>query len=150
MMFTVFQASPVGSYSQSSVARSQQRHAWVSRRRAGVRRPVMRRASGNPKDGQGNTPGLPRPDPNQTTEQTKDVSEPKVDQSKVENIAAGNISNENAERRADLGATRPPTLFGKLVGSSVSSANAAFDLHRARHLFLFDVTLLYCCRGSVF
>ena len=148
-MSTVFQTRPVGNYSQSSVARSQQRPAWVSRRGAGVRRPVMRRASGNPEDGQGNTPGLPRPDPNQTTEQTMDVSEPKVDQSKVENIAAGNISNENAERRADLGATRPPTLFGKLVGS-VSVLPTLPLTYIVHGTCSFDVTLLYCCRGSVF
>lgn len=72
---------------------------------------MVRRASGNAEDGQGNTPGLPRPNLNQGTEQTNDVAEPKVDQSKVKNIAAGNISNENAEKRADLGAVRPPTLF---------------------------------------
>lgn len=46
------------------------------------------------------------------TEQINDVPEPTVDQSKTENIQPGNISNENAEKRADIGATRPPTLFG--------------------------------------
>ena len=115
-MSTVSQTSTVGSH---IAARSQRGPNLVSRRVAGVRKSVVRRASGNSEDGQGNTPGLPRPNLNQTTEQTKDVAEPRIDQSKVENIAAGNISNENAEKRADLGATRPPTLFGKLTSTYV-------------------------------
>ena len=111
--------STVGTSTQNVVARSQRKPALDSRRVAGVRRSVTRRAAGNSEDGQGNTPGLPRPNLNQTTEQTKDVAEPSVDQSKVENIAAGNISNENAEKRADLGATRPPTLFGEYISVCV-------------------------------
>ena len=38
---------------------------------------------------------------------------PTVDRSKTENIEAGNISNENAEKRADIGKTREPTPAGK-------------------------------------
>ncbi|KAL0035380.1 hypothetical protein WJX77_003777 [Trebouxia sp. C0004] len=34
---------------------------------------------------------------------------PNADRSKTENIEAGNISNENAEKRADIGKTREPT-----------------------------------------
>lgn len=37
---------------------------------------------------------------------------PNVDRSKTENIEAGNISNENAEKRADIGKTREPTPTG--------------------------------------
>lgn len=37
---------------------------------------------------------------------------PNVDRSKTENIEAGNISNENAEKRADIGKTREPTPSG--------------------------------------
>ena len=39
---------------------------------------------------------------------------PTVDRSKTENIEAGNISNENAEKRADIGKTREPTPAGKI------------------------------------
>lgn len=119
MTSTVSQTSTVGSHIQSIAARSQLRPKLAPRRVGGVRKSVIRRAAGNSEDGQGNTPGLPRPNLNQTTEQTKDVAEPSVDQSKVQNIAAGNISNENAEKRADLGAVRPPTLFGKLTISHI-------------------------------
>ena len=35
-----------------------------------------------------------------------------VDRSKTQNIEAGNISNENAEKRADIGKTREPTPTG--------------------------------------
>ncbi|KAL3146202.1 hypothetical protein ABBQ32_002906 [Trebouxia sp. C0010 RCD-2024] len=107
-MTTMAQTRTVGSHVQASTTGSLRRPALVSRRVAGVRRSVIRRAA---EDGQGNTPGLPRPNLNQGTEQTNDVAEPKVDQSKVQNIAPGNISNQNAEKRADIGATRPPTLF---------------------------------------
>ena len=58
---------------------------------------------------------MPPPKTNQNIEQTDDVKEPVIDQTKPENIVPGNISNENAERRADIGATRPPTLLGKLA-----------------------------------
>lgn len=37
---------------------------------------------------------------------------PSVDRSKPENIEAGNISNENAEKRADIGKDRAPTPTG--------------------------------------
>ncbi|KAK9808432.1 hypothetical protein WJX73_004832 [Symbiochloris irregularis] len=61
------------------------------------------------------------------------------DQSKVENIEPGNISNENAEARADIGKTRPPsfteaqafdgpapeTINGRLCMLAVTSALAA-------------------------
>ena len=123
-MSIVFQTTTFGSLSPQFAARSQRRPTLLSRRVAVARKSIVRRASGNPEDGQGHTPGLPRPDPNQTTEQTKDVSEPKVDQAKVENITAGNISNENAEKRANVGAKRPPTLFGKLTGYSINFAKA--------------------------
>lgn len=111
MMTAMSHTCTVGSHVCATAARSQRKPALVSRRVAGVRRSFIRRAA---KDGQGNTPGLPRPNLNEGTEQTNDVAEPKVDQSKVQNIAAGNISNDNAEKRADIGATRPPTLFGEL------------------------------------
>ena len=116
-MLTTMSQTRISSHVQA--AGSARRPAALSRRVAGVRRTVIRRAA---KDGQGNTPGLPRPNLNEGTEQTNDVAEPKVDQSKVQNIAPGNISNQNAEKRADLGATRPPTLFGKLVYPVLLSA----------------------------
>eukprot|EP00891_Asterochloris_glomerata_P000655 jgi/Astpho2/655/Aster-04494 len=47
---------------------------------------------------------------NEGTEQSKSVPNPQVDQSKTKNIEAGNISNQNAEKRADIGATRAPTF----------------------------------------
>lgn len=131
MLSIMSQTSTAGTHAQNVAVRSQFRPALVSRRVAGVRKSVIRRAAGNSEDGQGNTPGLPRPNLNQTTEQTKDVAEPSVDQSKVKNIAAGNISNENAEKRADLGATRPPTLFGKLI---LCRRSLEFLVDRARHL----------------
>ena len=37
---------------------------------------------------------------------------PNVNRDKTENIEAGNISNENAEKRADIGKTREPTPTG--------------------------------------
>lgn len=37
---------------------------------------------------------------------------PDVDRSKIENIEPGNISNEAAEKRADIGKERPPTPTG--------------------------------------
>jgi len=39
---------------------------------------------------------------------------PNVDRSKTENIEAGNISSENAEKRADIGKTREPTPTGTI------------------------------------
>ena len=38
---------------------------------------------------------------------------PSVNRNKTENIEAGNISNENAEKRADIGKTREPTPTGE-------------------------------------
>lgn len=92
--------------------RSQPRLGLSCRRAKGARHSVVRRgvqASGS----QDQARPDPRPNLNETTEQIRDVPEPSVDQSKTQNIAPGDISNENAERRADIGATRPPTLFGK-------------------------------------
>lgn len=134
-MTTMAQTRTVGSHVQASTTGSLRRPALVSRRVAGVRRSVIRRAA---EDGQGNTPGLPRPNLNQGTEQTNDVAEPKVDQSKVQNIAPGNISNQNAEKRADIGATRPPTLFGKLTNPVV----VVFDSLHSVFLFEADIATL--------
>ncbi|DBA68307.1 TPA: hypothetical protein ACH3X2_013625 [Trebouxia sp. C0005] len=97
------------------------------------RRSVVRRA------GKGSGPQDPAGPRGETTEQINDVQEPNIDQSKTENIQPGNISNENAERRADIGAKRPPTLFeaqsfdgpapetinGRLAMLGVTSALAA-------------------------
>ena len=142
MISVMSQTSTVGSHIQTSTARSQRRPSLVSRRVAGVRKSVVRRASGNASDGQGNTPGLPRPNLNEGTEQINDVAEPNVDQTKVQNIAAGNISNENAERRADIGATRPPTLFGRRKCGSVPVSSIC---PYAR----LELTVLCLCRGSI-
>lgn len=40
---------------------------------------------------------------------------PDVDRSKASNIEPGNISNENAEKRADIGKTREPTPTGNVA-----------------------------------
>lgn len=91
--------------------RSQCRSGLSCRRVHGARHSVLRRGvQGSGSQDQARPD--PRPNLNETTEQIRDVPEPDVDQSKTQNIAPGNISNENAERRADIGATRPPTLFG--------------------------------------
>lgn len=37
---------------------------------------------------------------------------PNVNRNKTENIEAGNLSNENAEKRADIGKSREPTPAG--------------------------------------
>lgn len=42
-------------------------------------------------------------------DKSKKAETPTVDRSKTENIEAGNISNEGAEKRADIGKTREPT-----------------------------------------
>lgn len=118
------QLSIVGSLRRSTVS-----HSSVSN----VRRSVIRRA------GEGSGPQDPAGPRGETTEQIRDVQEPNIDQSKTENIQPGNISSENAERRADIGATRPPTLFeaqsfdgpapetinGRLAMLGVTSALAA-------------------------
>ncbi|DBA82125.1 hypothetical protein WJX77_005557 [Trebouxia sp. C0004] len=123
--------------SHTSVLTSRVQLSVVSQRRStlrcnpvlSARRSVIRRAG--PQE-----PAGPR---GETTEQISDVPEPSIDQSKTENIQPGNISNENAERRADIGATRPPTLFeaqsfdgpapetinGRLAMLGVTSALAA-------------------------
>lgn len=118
------QLSIVGSLRRSTVS-----HSSV----LNVRRSVIRRA------GEGSGPQDPAGPRGETTEQIRDVQEPNIDQSKTENIQPGNISSENAERRADIGATRPPTLFeaqsfdgpapetinGRLAMLGVTSALAA-------------------------
>lgn len=118
------QLSVVGSLRRSTVS-----HSSV----LNVRRSVIRRA------GEGSGPQDPAGPRGETTEQIRDVQEPNIDQSKTENIQPGNISSENAERRADIGATRPPTLFeaqsfdgpapetinGRLAMLGVTSALAA-------------------------
>lgn len=86
-------------------ATAQARRSVLGVQRTPVR-PVLRRAEGD----------VPRPRPNEAIEQIDDIKEPIVDQTKSQNIQPGNISNENAERRADIGATRPPTLLGKVSG----------------------------------
>lgn len=116
-----------------------QRGLGVSCRRVQAARPsVLRRGVQNTGSKDQARPD-PRPNLNETTEQIRDVPEPSVDQSKTQNIAPGNISNENAEKRADIGATRPPTLFeaqsfdgpapetinGRLAMLGVTSALAA-------------------------
>ena len=136
MVSMMLQTTSAGTHIQNGSARSHRRPTLVSRRVAGVRKSVVRRASGNPEDGQGNTPGLPRPNLNQGTEQTNDVAEPKVDQSKVENIAPGNISNQNAEKRADLGAVRPPTLFGKRTNQRCCLSRRPLEIHQTGACYL--------------
>lgn len=68
------------------------------------------------------------------------IAEPDmVDRTKVQNIEAGNLSNENAERRADAGAEQPfssiqafdgvgecpptPLQMGKLLGNLLSASH---------------------------
>lgn len=106
MITAMSPASVISSRVQLSV-RSQRRSAPSRNSVLSVRRSVIRRA------GEGSSPQDPAGPRGETTEQIRDVKEPNIDQSKTENIQPGNISSENAERRADIGATRPPTLFGK-------------------------------------
>ena len=55
------------------------------------------------------------------TDKSIEAKAPTVDRSKPENIEAGNISNENAERRADIGKERAPTPTGpKMSGVTYS------------------------------
>ena len=102
------------STSQMQVVRaaSTGRPAQARRSSLGVQRaplrPVLRRGKEELRD---DGVGLPRP-ANQAVEQINDVKEPQIDQTKPQNIQPGNISAENAERRADIGANRPPTLLG--------------------------------------
>lgn len=74
----------------------------------------------------GDKAGVPRPDLNQNLEQVSDVKGPGIDQRKTENIQPGNISSENAERRADIGATRPPTLLGQFCELACIDCSAVF------------------------
>jgi len=113
---------------------AQARRSSLGVQRASLR-PVLRRGKEELRD---DGVGLPRPS-NQAVEQIDDVKEPKIDQTKAQNIQPGNISAENAERRADIGATRPPTLLeaqafdgpapetinGRLAMLGVTSALAA-------------------------
>ena len=46
---------------------------------------------------------------------------PTVDRSKTQNIEPGNISNEGAEKRADIGKTREPTPGGTAAVLKCSS-----------------------------
>lgn len=46
---------------------------------------------------------------------------PNVNRNKTENIEAGNISNENAEKRADIGKGREPTPAGEMQAMHVIS-----------------------------
>ena len=138
------QTISAGSRIQASTSGSRPRPALGSRRVAGARRSVLRRGAEG--SGHENQPGLPRPVTNEKTEQINDIAEPKVDQSKTQNIAAGNISNENAERRADIGATRPPTLFGKaLYTQGCSHPGLVRKLSGSLRL-----SWLWLCRGTVF
>ncbi|DBB06143.1 hypothetical protein WJX82_003844 [Trebouxia sp. C0006] len=132
MITAMSPASVISSRVQLSV-RSQRRSAPSRNSVLSVRRSVIRRA------GEGSSPQDPAGPRGETTEQIRDVKEPNIDQSKTENIQPGNISSENAERRADIGATRPPTLFeaqsfdgpapetinGRLAMLGVTSALAA-------------------------
>ena len=56
---------------------------------------------------------------------------PDVDRSKVENIEPGNISNESAEKRADIGKDRPPTP----TGITLPKASHTFSTVRSVSLF---------------
>lgn len=109
------------STSQMQVVRTASTSRPVQARRSslGVKRaslrPVLRRGKEELRE---DGVGLPRPS-NQAVEQIDDVKEPKIDQTKPQNIQPGNISAENAERRADIGATRPPTLFGRSLPASL-------------------------------
>ena len=47
------------------------------------------------------------------TDKSVESQTPNVNRNKTENIEAGNLSNENAEKRADIGKTREPTPAGK-------------------------------------
>ena len=94
----------------TAMINTQQRSCGLGMQRlAPARRCVVRRGN---EQFHGDKAGVPRPDLNENLEQVKDVKGPGVDQRKTENIQPGNISNENAERRADIGASRPPTLLG--------------------------------------
>lgn len=83
--------------------------AQLRRSAAGVQRAPLRSVLRRAED------GAPRARANEAIEQIDDIKEPVVDQTKSQNIQPGNISNENAERRADIGATRPPTLLGDFL-----------------------------------
>ncbi len=107
MMTAMSHTSAIRSRVQLSVVGSQRRSALSCNPVSSARRSVVRHV------GEGSGPQDPAGPRGETTEQIRDVQEPNIDQSKTENIQPGNISNENAERRADIGATRPPTLFGK-------------------------------------
>ena len=98
----------------------------------------MRRAADGVKEDQ--------PITNEKIEQVTDVPAPKVDQTKTQNIAAGNISNENAERRADIGASRPPTLFGKAL-SSFTLSQPSLSIWPDENC---EVEVHLRCRGTVF
>ncbi len=113
--------SVIGSRVQLS-ARSQRRSAPSRNSVLSVRPSVIRRA------GEGSGPQDPAGPRGETTEQIRDVQEPNIDQSKTENIQPGNISSENAERRADIGATRPPTLFGKKLCRSAFLRTFPYDI----------------------
>ena len=112
-MYALSQTSLVSGRVQTASIRSHCRSAQSLRPAKGLRRSVIR--FGGEGSGYEDRPGMPPPKTNQNIEQVDDVKEPAIDQTKPENIVPGNISNENAERRADIGATRPPTLLGTLA-----------------------------------
>ena len=63
---------------------------------------------------------------------------PNVNRNKTENIEAGNISNENAEKRADIGKNREPTPAG-------TSANTESCV-----LLMCCLLRMLCCRAGSF
>ena len=125
MMTIMSQSSVMNSHVQPAMSGSQRKFVLASKPVISARRSIIRR--GGEGSGHENQAGLPRPRTIETTEQTKDIAEPSIDQSKTENIQPGNISSENAERRADIGATRSPTLFGKSLSCCVSSGGSTFS-----------------------
>ena len=52
------------------------------------------------------------------TDKSVESKTPDVNRNKPENIEAGNISNENAEKRADIGKNREPTPAGTKATSN--------------------------------
>ena len=106
----------------SQIRAAQPKNVLGLQRLAPATRCVLRRGS---EQFHGDKVGVPRPDTNDKLEQVDDVKEPGIDQTKIQNVQPGNISSENAERRADIGATRPPTLLGQSpAASDVSSTQA--------------------------
>lgn len=73
---------------------------------------------------------------------------PNVNRNKTENIEAGNISNENAEKRADIGKDREPTPAGEMQARHLVCCSCRPSHVHVPKLLPCPRTALLTCRGT--